>query len=259
MGGTWRFTRCLATSFPATPTGRATGSFTIDCSRGQSGSACLVAASRETAHAGQAIYSPLVLAIYDFAILGISNHLLWRCPTAELRALYDRNIGPRHLDIGVGTGYFLDRAHWPMPNPDITLVDLNPNSLAAAARRIARFHPTTVRANALEPLPDLGRFSSIGLCYLLHCLPGSIATKSVLFDHLKGLLTPGGRIFGATIVEDGQRGWIAERLLALYNAKGVMTSRADYRHDLQRALEATFGDVCVAMKGTVAVFEARAR
>jgi hypothetical protein len=103
--------------------------------------------------AGQAVYSPMVLHTYDWFVLGLSNHLLWRCPTAELRRLYDRNVSPRHLDIGVGTGYFLDKAKWPVPNPAITLVDLNANSLRAASQRIRRYASQTVLANALEPLP----------------------------------------------------------------------------------------------------------
>ena len=101
---------------------------------------------------GQAPYSPLVLSIYDVVVLGISNHLLWRCPTAKLRNLYDRNVSGRHVDIGVGTGYFLDQARWPVGDPAITLVDLNPNSLRAAARRIGRFAPRAI-------LAEIGRAS----------------------------------------------------------------------------------------------------
>ena len=99
----------------------------------------------EEIEAGQAVYSPFVLHVYDWVVLGLSNSLLWRCPTTVLRALYDRNITARHLDVGVGTGYFLDKAKWPVANPAITLLDLNPNPLRAAAKRIARFSPETIR------------------------------------------------------------------------------------------------------------------
>jgi ubiquinone/menaquinone biosynthesis C-methylase UbiE len=66
---------------------------------------------------------------------------------------YNRHVGPRHLDMGVGTGWYLDRAAWPVARPEITLLDLNENSLSAAARRLARYAPETVQANVLEPLP----------------------------------------------------------------------------------------------------------
>ena len=113
-------------------------------------------AQQDAVEAGQAVYSPLVLSVYDILVLGISNRLLWRCPTPGLVDLYNRNLGARHLDIGVGTGYFLDHAKWPVSRPDITLLDLNPNSLAAAARRIGyedRRSSSGIAATALTPRP----------------------------------------------------------------------------------------------------------
>jgi hypothetical protein len=35
-------------------------------------------------------------------------------------------------------------------------------------------------------------FDSIGLNYVLHCLPGTIRTKSMVFENLEALLNPGG-------------------------------------------------------------------
>jgi hypothetical protein len=134
--------------------------------------------------AGQAVYSPLTLKAYDWFVHGFSNHLLWCCPTAHLRALYDRNVSERHLDIGVGTGYFVDKTIWPLAEPDITLMDMNASCLSMAARRISRYSPQTVTANVLEPLPGLASFHSVGLCYLLHCLPGRLQDKAIVFDHL---------------------------------------------------------------------------
>ena len=55
----------------------------------------------EDVKAGQAAYTPLTLKVYDWFVLGFSNRYLWRCPTSELEALYDRNVSAHHLDIGV--------------------------------------------------------------------------------------------------------------------------------------------------------------
>lgn len=208
--------------------------------------------------AGQAVYSPLVLKIYDWFVLGFSNRLIWRCPTPALRALYDRNVSVRHVDIGVGTGYFLDNANWPVPEPAITLVDLNPNSLTAAAKRIRRFVPRTVVANALEPLPPLGPFDSAGLCYLLHCLPGAIEAKAAVFDHLRPTLALGARVFGATILQgDAPRSKPAQGLMNLYNKKGIFSNAHDTRQALETALKRRFTGVNIEMRGAVALFEAR--
>jgi SAM-dependent methyltransferase len=212
----------------------------------------------EQVERGQAAYSPTVLRNYDWMVLGLSNRLLWRCPTAELRRLYDRNVSDRHLDVGVGTGYFLDKARWPVARPAIALVDLNPNCLAAASGRIRRFAPQTILANVLEPLPRLEPFRSAGLCYLLHCVPGTISEKAVAFDHVAALLAPGARVFGATIVQGSlRRSKVAQALMDLYNRKGIFSNVSDTLEDLEAALRQRFRDVKVESRGTVALFQAR--
>ena len=213
----------------------------------------------ERIEAGQAIYSPMVLRTYDWIVLGLSNRFLWRCPTAELRRLYDRNVSDRHLDVGVGTGYFLDKAVWPVAKPAITLLDLNPNCLTMASRRIRRFSPQAVRANVLAPLPPLAPFRSTGLCYLLHCLPGTMAEKAVVFDHLAPLLAPGARVFGATIVQgSAPRSRLAQALMNLYNRKGIFSNADDAIETLGAALRKRFRGVEIDLRGTVALFEAQA-
>lgn len=235
---------------------------------------------RRAVEAGQAVYSPFVLRMYDWFVLGFSSRFIWRCPASEMRRLYDRNVSSRHLDIGVGTGYFLDKAAWPVAKPAITLVDLNENSLAFAAARIKRYAPRTVRANALAPLPidaigssgsigsigaggtagtvgTAGSFESCGLCFLLHCLPGAIPEKAVVFDHIRPLLAPGARVFGATILQgSAPRSRPAQALMNAYNKKGIFSNAADTLEDLRAALAARFTRVEVTMKGTVALFEA---
>lgn len=210
--------------------------------------------------AGQAVYSPAVLTLYDAWVLGISNHLIWRCPTRLLRELYDRNVSGCHLDVGVGTGYFLDRARWPVAHPEITLLDLNPNSLAAAARRIRRFSPRTVTSDVLKPLPLDRGFTSAGLNFLLHCLPGAIADKAIALDHVAKVLEPGARVFGSTIVQgDTPRSWAAQSLMDLYNRKGIFSNASDRIEDVERELVRRFDDVKVRRAGCVAIFEGQVR
>lgn len=221
-----------------------------------------VDASDQRVRAGQAIYTRRSLRFYDHVVHGASNRWLWRCPTADLHALYARNVSARHVDIGVGTGLFLDRARWPVSEPELTLVDLNRDCLDAAAGRIARYAPRKVVANVLAPLPTEigGPFHSAGLMYLLHCVPGTIPEKAVMFDHLMPHLAAGARVFGATILQgDAPRNWAARRLMAIYNAKGVFSNAADSLDDLAAALDARFADVRVRRLGCVGLFEARMR
>ena len=81
----------------------------------------------DQAEAGQAIYTPRTLRLYDPLVLGISTHWIWKCPTAELLAFYNDHITANHLDVGVGTGYYLDRCRFPTDSPRVALLDMNVN------------------------------------------------------------------------------------------------------------------------------------
>jgi len=210
--------------------------------------------------AGQAVYSKRVLGSYDFVVLGLSNRFLWRCPTERLLEHYNRHVTENHLDVGVGTGYFLDHCRFSVPSPRIALMDLNPNTLEFAARRIARFQPESYLRNVLEPISlDAAPFDSVGINYLLHCLPGTIDSKSVVFDHLRELMRPNAVVFGSTLLQGGvSRNWFAQRLMEVYNAKGIFSNRNDDLLGLTKALRLRFKEVSVEVVGCVAIFSARA-
>jgi SAM-dependent methyltransferase len=209
--------------------------------------------------AGQRIYTPLVLRAYDLVVLRFSNRFAWRCSRATMLARYERCVGRRHLDLGVGTGWYLDRCIW-RERPEITLLDLNENSLSVAARRLARYGPTTVRANALDPLP-LGNagFDSAAANYLLHCLPGPIAAKAAaLAANVHPYLEPGGVLFGSTILGRGvPHTRIGRRLMRVYNAKGIFSNAEDDERGLERGLASAFADVEIEIVGAVALFAGR--
>ncbi|WP_431856796.1 class I SAM-dependent methyltransferase [Azospirillum sp.] len=220
--------------------------------------------SAEAVHAGQAVYSGLVLRLlYDGVVLGVSNPLIWKCPTARLLAHYDANVSANHLDVGVGTGWFLDHCRFPSPQssfkgPRLALMDLNPNCLEHAAGRVARHAPETHRRNVLEPIPfDGPRFDSVGLCYLLHCLPGAMAEKAVVFDHLRPLMNDGAVLFGATLVQgSAPRSAMARRLMAAYNRKGIFCNQDDTVEALDAGLAARFAAHAVELVGCAALFRA---
>jgi hypothetical protein len=214
-------------------------------------------ASPEDIEAGQAVYTPRVLRLYDLLVLGLSNRFIWKCPTPRLLAHYDAHVTGNHLDVGVGTGYFLDRCRFPA-SPRVALMDLNDNALRFAANRIARYAPKTYRRNVLEPIAfEAEPFDSIGVNYLLHCLPGSIAEKAILFDHLRPLMADGAILFGSTLLQCGvARTAAARRLMAFYNGKGVFSNARDDLDGLRSALEARFRDVSIETVGCAALFSA---
>ena len=103
--------------------------------------------SEEQVRAGQAVYTRRSLRLYDFVVLGVTNSLIWNCPTQRLLEHYNRHITANHLDVGVGTGYFLDHCRFPSQTPRIALSDVNRSSLDFAAQRIARYAPETYLRN----------------------------------------------------------------------------------------------------------------
>ena len=210
---------------------------------------------------GQAVYTKPVLKLYDFAVLGVSNRFIWKCPTPQQLQHYERHVSANHLDVGVGSGYFLDRCRFPSPPPRVALLDLNPTALEFAAQRIARYRPVSYRRNVLEPITfNAPGFDSVAVNYLLHCLPGSLASKAVVFDHLRPLMNANARVFGTTLLHHGvDRSWVARRLMALYNKKGIFSNQQDDLETLGRELDRRFDDVKVEVVGCGALFSGRVR
>lgn len=217
-------------------------------------------ASPEQVLAGQAIYTRRTLGAYDFVVHGVSNRFFWKCPTQRLVDHYNGHVSANHLDVGVGTGYFLDRCRFPSAKPRVALMDLNQSTLDFASKRIARYQPEIYRRSVLDPIQiDAPKFDSVGINYLLHCVPGNFRSKSAAFDHLKALLNPGAVLFGATLLHGGvARNWFAKRLMDIYNSKGIFSNREDHLDDLTAELTNRFDDVSVEVVGCAALFRGRA-
>jgi SAM-dependent methyltransferase len=186
--------------------------------------------------------------------------VLWRCPKPRLVRLYDANVSARHLDIGVATGALLDACRFPVTDPEVTLMDLNPNSLAAAFHRLARYAPRTHRANVLEDWRlEPGAYESVAMTNLLHCLPGSMAEKGVAFEHARRALAPGGTLFGVTILGQGvHHPPLTRAALALSNRRGIIHNQGDGPAELDTALARVFPDRTIHIHGSLALFTARA-
>jgi ubiquinone/menaquinone biosynthesis C-methylase UbiE len=210
--------------------------------------------------AGAAIYSRQFLSVYDLYVLGFSNTFVWQCPSRLILDFYNAHISGKHIDVGVGTGYFLDKCKFPTRQPTIVLVDINPNSLHTSAKRLQRYHPTTHRANvfALFQLEEAD-FDTISLNYLLHCLPGNLLSKGAVLRNLKPLLNEnGGVIFGTTILGAGiKQNFLAKVLMRAYNSKRIFSNLNDNAADLERVLQDNFRDYSIHIVGCVAFFVGR--
>ncbi len=210
--------------------------------------------------AGQAVYTKNLLSVYDILVLGLSNSFVWCCPSKILRNIFSDNASLNHLDVGVGTGYYPDKCLSDEARR-LALIDLNENSLNESAKRNQRFQPEIYRGNVFEPLElDCEKFDSISLNYLLHCLPGDMDSKSIIFKNLAEYLEDGGVLFGSTILGKGyEKGFSARVLMDFYNGKGIFDNLNDDFQGLKQALELYFDDVTIQVESCVAIFIAKGK
>lgn len=204
------------------------------------------------------VYNNKVLYIYDLWVLGFSNHFLWKCPTRHLRTMFQTYVSTNHLDIGVGTGYYLEKCLDNIPRR-LALLDLNINTLIKASSRIAPLKCEIYKVNILKQINlDCEGFDSISLNYVLHCLPGKLHEKTIVFQNIYSYLNKGGILFGSTILGEGvPQNYFAKKLMALYNKKGIFSNYNDSIDELESLLQMYFSKVKVTVIGNVACFYAQ--
>jgi SAM-dependent methyltransferase len=210
----------------------------------------------DPAYGGQSEYTPFFLRIYDPLILGLFTPVVWRCPTTRLVDGYRRHVRPRHLDVGPGTGYFLERAGLPEGSP-VTILDPNVHVLEHAFRRLRRLDITAVEADVCKPLLLDGPFESAALNGVIHCLPGPLSRKAAAVANVAAVLAPTGVLFGASILGmSTQQTWLSRRALRANNRRGIFDNLGDTQEGLGEILEASFERVELETVGSMAIFAA---
>lgn len=211
----------------------------------------------EEAAAGAAVYSDLLLSIYDLEVLKLELPYIFKCPLQKVMSFFNKNVSNKHLDVGVGTGYFLDKCDFPMENPTVHLMDLNPNTLRKTSKRIERYLPTQHQCNVLEPIEkDLPTFESISAINFMHCLPGTMLDKEKAIANLKPFLSEDGIFFGTTVLGQGvdAAGVLYRYANSVYNKKSIFSNLNDNATDLEFILKNNFKEFSVQTVGSVALF-----
>jgi len=207
------------------------------------------------------IYSRKIISIYDLMVYGIANPYIWFCPNTILQANFERYMTSNHLDVGVGTGYLLNKAADAANEADFTLslLDMNQDCLNKTELRLQRYNPSTIVHNILEPLDSSASvYESISVNYLIHCIPGSLNEKCQIISNLKAALDKNGVIFGATILGIKSAPKFHTRcVLRFYNFIGLFNNIDDDKNALERELKKIFSNVEIRVVGSVALFSAR--
>ena len=211
----------------------------------------------DPAYKGQAGYNRFMLTIYDPFVLRFMTRAVWKSPIALGVERYRQLIGQRHLDVGPGTGYFIEKAT-PPAGTEITLLDANPKVLAHSSHRLAAMQPTTVEADVMKPLPLDSRFDSAALSFVLHCLPGPQSNKATAIRNVAVVLESDGVLFGGTVLGLSERhNRRARAMIRAFNRNGAFDNRGDTADGLREILDASFEDVEVDVVGSAALFTAK--
>ena len=210
----------------------------------------------DPAYKGQSGYNSFMLAIYDPWVLGFMSRAVWHLPIPPVVERYRANLGHRHLDVGPGTGYFIERAA-PSAGTQITLLDPNPTVLRRASKRLAALHPTPVEADVMKPLPVEGPFDSAALNFVLHCLRSPDENKAIAIRNIADVLSPDGVLFGGTILGlDAEHSKPARAFLRAANKQGGFDNLGDTVGGLRQILSESFQEVDVTTVGSAALFTA---
>lgn len=210
----------------------------------------------DPAYRGQADYNGMLLRLYDPLVLGPISRYVWRAPAELGVRMYRQHVRPNHLDIGPGTGYFIDHAGLPRGSR-VTIVDPNRNVLRYVARRLDDLEVVAVEADVLKPLQVAGPFASAGLNAVLHCLPGPLDRKALAIANIARVLAPDATLFGATVLGRSARHTRAGRaMLAAFNRRGVFDNLDDTEDGITEILRRSFETVTVETVGGLALFTA---
>ncbi len=208
----------------------------------------------------QQYFNGLSLLFYDALLYGIISRFAWGASVKRLDAHYARYASANHLEVGVGTGFLLDRVRFTGP-PRLALMDLSQACLDKTGRKVARYAPTMHVQNILQPVQhDIAPFDSISVNYVMHCVPGSFDEKGVAFANLATLLAPGGTLFGTSVLSKNvPKNLLARPFMWLMNIIGVFNNQHDSLEGLERTLRANFTVIELELVGVTAFFAVKAR
>ena len=210
----------------------------------------------DPAYRGQSDYTRPLLTLYDPLVLGLVARSVWRCPTSRLVEGYRQHIRDRHLDVGPGTGYFIENSGLP-DRSRVTILDPNTTVLDHASRRLRRLDVRAVEADVLKPLPVEGPFDSAALHLVIHCLPGPLPRKAAAVANVAAVLAPTGVLFGASVLgTSGPHTWSSRRVLGAFNRRAAFDNLNDSEEGLREILAASFEHVDLETVGSIAIFAA---
>ena len=166
---------------------------------------------------------------------------------------YISNIKNNHLEIGPGTGYFLKN------NFDIKklhLIDINQDTLDFSYQNLSENYNdiNIIKHNLFEEKLFINNLESVGINYVLHCVPGKLENK---IDNLVNNLESSKKInyFGATVLNDNNLQTNFSNLeLQFLNKFKIFNNQNDYSKNIINYFNYNHFDYNIKIVGNVLVF-----
>jgi 2-polyprenyl-3-methyl-5-hydroxy-6-metoxy-1,4-benzoquinol methylase len=206
----------------------------------------------KNSHDGQKVYTKLFLKFYNFAVLFFNNKFLWKCNTSNLLQNYKNNVSKNHLDIGVGTGFYLIKTQNLLE--DISLMDLNDNCLDLVESKLSGKNVTKHKLDILKDIDKnlYDKYDSIAFNYLIHCLPDN-GNKDAVFKNAAKMVKRSGVVFGSTIINEYSNS-LAIKVANKFNEKGIFDNSNDSRKNIESYIKDNFNTYSLEQIGSVCVF-----
>ena len=201
---------------------------------------------------GQKTYTKKSLFFYNFRVLFFNNTFVWRCSTKNLLDQFRRYTSCNHLDIGVGTGFYLEKVKDKLV--DVDLMDLNNNCLNQVSYVLKDKTPNAYKIDILKDIEEkfYDKYDSVSFNYLIHCLPDN-NNKDLVFKNVSRMLKPNGVAFGATVVND-YKNKLAVKVSKKYNRIGKFDNEKDTYSKINEYLKSYFKDYKITQIGSVCLF-----
>ena len=171
------------------------------------------------------------LKFYDFLVNDINCNFVWRCNKNNIFENYKSNVKKNHLEIGPGTGYFLKND---LKIKNLTLLDINNQTLLFSKNNLSNKYSNIniLNYDIFNSKLELDDIESVGLNYVLHCVPGKLENK---IDKLINNLSSSNKVtfFGATVVNDNNiQSYLSNMELFLLNKYLIFNNKEDYSSNL---------------------------
>jgi len=205
------------------------------------------------------------IKVYDFVAYEINGRFGWGFTKSMCQKLYCRFAsGEAHVEVGLATPTFV--AGSVPKSAKVLILDVDSVFLEKSTKTLEDLGYKSVTSmvqditTPFKTRPD-GLYESIGLNWVLHCVPGTLSpeSKGVCFQHLKTLLCPDGVLFGSTVL-----GFSAEHncfggfIMKKYNdpETGIFRNAKDTENDIRNAIGKAFKRFEVKVYGRTVVYAA---